>query len=317
MEIHIWYGDRQNFTLGQPQRWVNILGTVTDPPPDMSMRVKLNDGMDQQVSIGPDGLRLRGVGDFNIELATTDLVPGENVVTILGSDSTGTPVSKKMRVVYTPDKTWPLPYQVRWNQVQNIPDAVQVVEGNWLLTSKGIRPVNPAYDRLIVLGDNTWTDYYVRLAITVHKFVPGEQGDLQGGFGILTRWTGHYADGNQPSHEWRPSGAIGWYRARWEDKPPRWRNLNISDAVIEDRAMVETPSLVLEPDHEVIMQMRVKTREGNTSHYTYKVWYPEEPQKLLCDLDANGTPGESPQGSILLIALFADVTIGDIDCYPL
>ena len=225
--------------------------------------------------------------------------------------------SKTITLTYDPQATWSLPTQVRWKDVLQVQDAVQVVDGQWFLSDAGIRPVHPAYDRLVVIGDRTWRDYGIRVTVTLHGFVPGPQGQLQGGFGILTRWNGHYADAFQPSREWRPSGAIGWYRARWEDKPPRYRNFNISDAVIEDREMVASPPMALPPNSTVVMQMEVRSQAGSPSRYDYQVWQPENPDALLCNLTTRGTPGESPAGSVLLIALYADVTIGDIEGYPL
>ena len=294
-----------------------MLGTITEPQRLLALMVRLNGGGYQKLHVGPDGLRLRGPGDFNAEFPVSSLLDGENKVEFLATDHKGRSTSTTVRVNFAAHTVWPLPYHIRWQNAALISDAVQVVDGKWSLSGMGIRPVHPAYDRLIVLGDHNWTDVRVRIALTLHGFVPGDQGHLQGGFGILTRWTGHYADAYKPSREWRPSGAIGWYRARWEDSPALTRNFNISDAVIEDRAKVETTAQHLDMDHPAVFEMSVRSQPGSTSHYHFRTWYQDAPHRLLCDLETEGTPGESAVGSILLIALYTDVTIGDIDCEPL
>jgi hypothetical protein len=314
VDIHLWYGKAQRFGhWGVPQRWINILGTVSEAQEPVSVHYQLNGGPERPLSVGPDGLRLRGEGDFNAEIACPDLQPGANEVVLTAVDRTGQRVTQRVTVAFTPDRRWPLPYRVRWNEVTRIPDVVHVVEGQWQHTLQGIRPRYPAYDRLVAIGDQTWTDYQVQAKLTVHGFVEAQDGHPNGGFGLLMRWTGHYADEHQPSREWRPSGAIGWYRARWEDTPAHVRCLNISDGVIVDTLMVETPPRMLDIGVPHVFQCGVRSRPGTTSLYTLRVWPDGQPDALLCDLSTPGREGESPQGSVLFIALYADVTIGDIE----
>ena len=77
--INVWYGSTQNFgQTGNPQRWINILGNVTDAT---SLTYSLNGGAFKPATIGSiassNPARLSAVGDFNIELATSDLNNGE------------------------------------------------------------------------------------------------------------------------------------------------------------------------------------------------------------------------------------------------
>jgi hypothetical protein len=311
------------------------LGTLSDFDAPVSCHYRLNDGPERPLSVGPDGLRLRGPGDFNAEISVAALRPGENQVLLTAVDRSGRRAEQEVTVDFTPDRRWPLPYRVRWQEVSRISDAVQVVEGRWELTPQGIRPTHPAYDRLIAIGDRTWTDYRVRAGVVVHGFVTPRDVELAGGFGLLMRWTGHYADEHQPSREWRPSGAIGWYRARWEDQPAEVRCLNISDGVIKDTALVETPPRLLEIGVPYVFECGVRSphiansRSAANSHdiprspsdagslYTLRVWEASKPEAPLCDLATRGRAGESPHGSILCIALYADVTIGDLEVTPL
>ena len=209
MDINLWYGTEQNFVLGQPQRWINVLGTITEPQRLLALMVRLNGGGYRKLHVGTDGLRLRGFGDFNAEFPVSFCWMGR-----IRLNSSPPPITKgrststTVRVNFAAHTVWPLPYHIRWQNAALISDAVQVVDGKWSLSGMGIRPVHPAYDRLIVLGDHNWTDVRVRIALTLHEFVPGDQGHLQGGFGILTRWTGHYADAYKPSLSGVPAGRL-------------------------------------------------------------------------------------------------------------
>lgn len=315
LRLEFWYGKQQRYGhVGKPQRWINLLGTAHDA---VSLVYKLNDADPVALSLGPDTLRLAETGDFNAEISCEALLEGKNEITFIAKDANGNSVTESVTVDYTANKTWPLPYKVDWSKVSTISDAVQIVDGRWQLSKDGIRP-NPAYyDRLITLGDMSWRDYKVTLRATLHDFSidpthPWADGGLEGGLGLLFRWSGHVPDEHQPYREWRPNGAIGWYRARWEEKPAKVRCLNISDAVVRDRLMVETTGLELSLNRPYVFQFSVKSQESTTSLYRYRVWAEDNPNELLCDLSCHGNEGETKQGSVLFVCLFADVTLGNI-----
>jgi hypothetical protein len=315
-EIELWYGSRQRFGhLGQPQRWINILGTAKDA---ITLTYSLNGSEFLSLCLGKDTLRLAEPGDFNAEIACDLLREGDNDVVLTATDDKGQRATRTVQVSYTSSQTWPLPYSIDWSTVSNIAEAVQIVDGRWQLSKEGIRTTRPNYDRLITLGDKRWHDYQLTLQATIHDFFiepdhPWADGGLEGGFGLLFRWSGHYVDEYQPHREWRPNGAIGWYRARWEEKPAKVRCLNISDAVVQDRVMTETEALELNLNQPYMFQFSVESQEVGTSLYRYRVWSPDNPDKLLCDLSCRGKEGEASTGSILLVCLFADVTIGNIN----
>ena len=88
--IDVWYGATQQFGhIGDPQPWANILGNVSDADGISSLVYSLNSGPDVNLTVGPDGRRLQSSGDFNIDLATADLVDGANdvVITAIDNDS--------------------------------------------------------------------------------------------------------------------------------------------------------------------------------------------------------------------------------------
>lgn len=316
-EIDFWYGRSQQFgKLGRPQRWINILGTV-EPNGLKSLSFSIADGEERPLNVGPDGLRLRAPGDFNAEILYDELPEGVSTVAFRAEYENETSVEDAVQVGVAPRRHWPLPYSVNWREVSSITDAVQVIDGRWTKSDSGIRSCFAHYDRLVTIGDTEWTDYVAEVHATIHGFtsLPGDTG-TRGGFGLLFRWTGHVADGLQPAREWRPNGAIAWYRARWDETPPLGRNLNISDAVVKDESLAATEPLELDLDTEYVFSFAVHSQEGHTGKYHFRVWKAAEPGAMICDLVTNARKGEVPKGSILVIANWVDVTIGAVTVRP-
>jgi hypothetical protein len=321
--IELWHGRRQRFGQGGvPQRWVNLLGTVHggDGGRPVRLTCSVNAGRAEPLSLGPDGLRLREAGDFNAEIPIDMLKPGDNAVRLEARDDRGRTTVADAIIQWQPGRVWPLPWTVDWTTCPDsdaIADHVQIVDGRWRRTPDGIRPVVAAYDRLVTIGDMTWRDYRVRVAATIHGFEPHPKDPtrLMGGLGILVRWTGHHHDEHQPHREWRPNGAIAWYRTDWEHGS-RIRQFNISDAVVQDVALVASEPHTLAPDEPVLFDFTVRSQSGRPSVYHFRAHPAADPGRLLCDLTTDGRDGEAPRGSVLLIALRCDVTIHSLRVDP-
>jgi len=131
---------------------VNILGNVQDNSGITSLNYSLN-GTTQNLSIGPDGMRLQSSGDFNIEIDRAILRCGSNQVIIQAKDYAGNVKKETVTIEYSCNKVWPRTYSVIWNNVARIQDASQIVDGKWIKEMNGIRPVEIGYDRLIAIGD--------------------------------------------------------------------------------------------------------------------------------------------------------------------
>lgn len=318
LRIELWHGPQQHFgRLGVPQRWINLLGTVHGRADTLTCSI--NAGPAFPLSRGPDGLRLREAGDFNAEIPVDALRPGENHVGLEASDGDRAHTRVDVTIHWHAGNTWPLPYEVDWRRATHTPitDHVQLVEGRWHRDGAGIRPTVVAYDRLATLGDMAWTDYRIRVEATIHGFETNRKdpAHLCGGFGILVRWTGHHHDAHQPHREWRPNGAIAWYRANWE-RGSTLREFNISDAVVEDHALTHSEPVELPPDEPVLFDFAIRSRPGRSNTYHFVASPLGQPQHPYCDLETEGRDGEAPHGSILLIALHCDVTIGRIRVDP-
>jgi len=180
--VDIWYGSEQWFgELGNPQRWVNILGNASSRSGIASLRYSLNGSKWHRLGIGPDDRRLAFKGDFNAEIDVSELLDGLNTVEIAAVNKRGARAVSKVLVHYRQGKTWPMPYHVHWNTLRNIQEAAQVVDGQWKLEPDGIRPATLWYDRMVALGDMSWRDYEVTVPVTIHGFDPAAYNPISAG----------------------------------------------------------------------------------------------------------------------------------------
>ena len=171
--IALWYGPVQHFGApGTTQRWINVLGTVQSEPGLAQLSYHLNQGPAHLLSTGPDGRRLAREGDFNVEIHRDSLQAGENKLVITAVDSVSRAATTTARVLYDRPRSWPLPYAVVWDNVDTLQRAVQIVDGHWQRVPGGIRTVAPYYDRVIAVGDTSWTDYKVSTSVIFHGFTP-------------------------------------------------------------------------------------------------------------------------------------------------
>ncbi|MBX7250398.1 MAG: hypothetical protein K1X50_00350 [Candidatus Promineofilum sp.] len=312
--IDVWYGTTQNFgQLGNPQQWVNIPGTATGTT---SLKYSLNGGPDQTLSLGPTGERLYGAGDFNIELAITELVEGANTVLIKANDGV-TQVTKTVTVNYDAGNTWPMPYTANWSALGSVQAGAQVVDGRWAILGGRLENVVPGYDRLMAIGDMSWTDYEVTVPVTVNSLNTAEWGPPSNGagVGIIVRWQGHEGT-SQPRDYWRHFGALAWYRwAPNGDTAFELRGNGGGASNIVDKRTDRT----IELSTPYIFKMSVQTSPlaGAPSNYRFKFWRASDPEPPEWYLSAPGNIGEPSTGSILLVAHQAMVSFGNVTVKPI
>ena len=177
---------------GNPQVWINVLGRVSGTPPVTSLTYSLNGGPDVPLLIGSNLKRLFDAGDFNIELATSQLIDGANTILIKAQD--GVSQSTKTVIVnYDAGNVWPLPYTANWGALGSIQAGAQVVDGLWAINGGRLETVAPGYDRLVAIGDMSWTNYEVTVPVTVLSLNTAGWGSPSNGAGVglIARWTGH------------------------------------------------------------------------------------------------------------------------------
>ena len=310
--INIWYGSKQRFGhLGIPQRWVNVLGSVSNPETVAKLTYSLNGGPEQELSMGKDLFRLAEPGDFNIEIDYHDLHAGRNRVTITASDTQGGRRSKSVTLRFTPDQRWPLPYSIDWSKVAKIQDVVQVVDGRWGLGPDGIRTLAPYYDRVLAIGDMSWTDYEVTVKVTFHSFSDSKKRGGVTHAGIGLRWDGHHTDGKQPRVKWYPLGAATEFTLLPELQECRWRILGDN----QKKAYAADP-YTISLGKAYFLKSEVRTLPDNTTQYGVKIWDAEMPEPAEWDLVTTEDCNDEKSGSALLVAHHSDVTFGSVSVKP-
>ena len=90
--IDLWYGSRQQTcAVGQPQRWYNVLGRVEPAAQVVRMIARTDSGV-YPLTLGPDGRRLVGPGDFNFEVDLEAMTTGEHHVCLTAEYRDGTEI---------------------------------------------------------------------------------------------------------------------------------------------------------------------------------------------------------------------------------
>jgi len=308
--IQVWYGDQQY--VGDPgvaQPFFNVLGNVLDADGVASLSYTLNGASSAPLNIGPDQKRLAGLGDFNIELPIASLVPGLNTVAITALDGMGEATNHTVLVDYLSGNVWPENYVIDWNQVQNLQDVAQVVDGNWEVANGILRPLQVGYDRLVAVGDATWVDYEVVVPITIHGYSPDGflPGSNRPGVGLLMRWVSHLPPG-QPQHNFR-LGAIGFYRIDQDGtgKLEMWTEDSKATPGLQRTLAYEVP---------YVFKMQVETL-ASSHQYRFKVWEQGQPEPPAWDLVEDQALSEPSSGALVLVAHHMDVSFGTVTVTPL
>lgn len=332
--ISVWYGDRQSFGQhGDPQQWINILGSVRDIESDIDLLTyTLNGkpgytvlGVPGKLMVGPfpvksDPRRLYYKGDFIIDMDKDDLKDGLNEVVITAKNGAGLETKKTVTVEYEKGNVWELPYHIDWNSVDDAQDVVQFVDGLWIWNSSGIRPVRPAYDRLFAVGDMTWKNYEVLMPVTLHSYDEKafrSQVSNQAGIGFILRWQGHCDKPKlsipcyQPKCGWLNMGSLMFYFFRLN------RADYISIYMEGDRGYTvnSRAPVLIEPEKSYWFRARVKT-DGNGHNYYLKVWEAGYAEPEEWSLTRLGEKDGLKTGSFLMILHHVDATIGNISITP-
>lgn len=305
--IDVWYGFDQEFgSFGQPQRWVNILGNVTDPEGVASLNYTLNgSGPPVSLRLGPDNRRLALPGDFNADLDIDDLIAGQNNLVLTAMDVMGNETTETVTVDFQPAPVWPLPYAIDWSALatpEEIQDVAQVVDGEWRLENGNVRTAEPGYDRLIAIGDMTWEDYEVTVPITLNS-KPGFYG-----VGVLLRWNGHTdvpVVTSNPKSGWFPLGAILWV---WGSSIQIYGN---------DGEILDSENRSFSIGTTYWIKARVETVPGVGGLYRMKVWENGQPEPATWDLTGQEQLSDPQEGSMMLLAHQVDVSFGNVVIQPI
>lgn len=320
-KIEVYYGDEQRFGFqGNPQPRINILGVVSSHEAVETLTFTLNGGVAHRLNMGVDLRRLSRPGGFNAEIERKDLRDGENIVVLEAKSRAGGPVVRRtVRVRYAAGRTAPLPCTIKWSEARRIDDVAEVMDGHWQLTPDGVRTLDPYYDRVIAIGDTTWTDYEAVTSVIFHKFLAdviapkGPPYSNHGHASVLLRWQGHPDDGNQPRVKWHPCGGLAMWRADAGTSGSEWVWQGGESGIIGR----EGKKRLLELGRRYLIRARVETLPGPKTRYSVKGWAAGEPEPTEWDLVALDREKDLQSGSFLLVAHHSDVTFGNVEIRPL
>ncbi|MEM7112267.1 MAG: hypothetical protein AAF614_07535 [Chloroflexota bacterium] len=306
--INIWYGPQQQFgQVGNPQPWINILGNV-DVDQVQTLSFTLNGGEAAELVLGPDERRLIAPGDFVVELHREWLSAEENCVELTAVSRAGETTTTSV-IVEDQTKSWPLPYEIKWDEVDDLLEVVQPIDGWWVLEEGGVRthPTQVGYDRVLAVGDESWTDYEVTVSITPHSLDESAFGSpisITPAIGIINRWHGHTNEPVACPHihcGWEPHGALNWYSF----------DVNHLQVFTKPPDGVDAVPFPIEFGQTYWFKARVETTA--VGHlYRYKAWPDGEAEPADWMLYRMTNKLNLAHGSFLLVAHHVDATFGDL-----
>jgi hypothetical protein len=307
--INVWYGNTQAFgALGNPQQWVNILGSVNDAAGISSLTYTLNGGPSLPLARGPDTRRLQETGDFNAEISLADLLNGTNDVLFRATNGQGATSTRAVALTYTAGRVWPSTFTADWGAVSRVQDRAQVIDGAWTIDGGAVRPVVLGYSRAFAIGDLAWENYEITCPVTIRSidaagFVPPSAAP---GCGVIARWTGHRerVPGEQPRTAGTPVGGALWYGFKFE-------RLSITDFSALD--VPDMSGSKLELGTAYVWKLRVQTLPIGDTLYAAKVWPASEAEPAAWSLATTDDSTDVASGSALFTANYADALFGKID----
>ncbi|MBN1479381.1 DUF1349 domain-containing protein [candidate division KSB1 bacterium] len=305
--ISFFYGDSQPFGHhGIPQRYVNVLGTISDTEMLKASFFSLNAAASETLKLGSDRKRLGYAGDFNIELHTHSLQTGYNSVTVTVVQNDQTTTNKTIDLLWQPYRSNPSSHAVKWDTVRNIQHVAQVIDGKWMISDGMLRTAEVGYDRLVALGDTSWANYEMTVPVKIHNYYTRSAEGGGPGVGLVARWKGHSGD-DRPRLD-HPYGILAWYKM---GSPPTdfYRLCLFKDG---DQMVAEDLSgCKLDLNTVYMFKLKVMNAVNGLTAYSYKVWPQQESEPLEWSLTA--TVAGPSTGSLLLVAHKVDVSFGDIE----
>jgi regulation of enolase protein 1 (concanavalin A-like superfamily) len=307
--ISVWYGPKQTFGAhGQPQRWVNILGSVKDLNGIASLTYRLNGAPGVGLSLGENAVRLPMPGEFNAEIDAASLHAGANQVVFTAVDIAGHTSTSTVTVNKITGTSWPLPYAIKWSG--STPNAqAQVADGHWIVQPDGtIRNSDIGYDRLVTIGQaNTWSQYVATVHVKINSMDPDGSA-----VGIAAGWQGATSDlhGILPHDQPRtghPFPALFEYD-HGGGQPTQLDIYANTDAHPEQPLVVRKPTnLSLGVTYS--FKFRVTDTGFGGSLFQFKIYRTGAPEPAAWLLQ---TTGDLSRGSIVLVAHRADVNFGSV-----
>jgi len=171
-EVEIWHGLHQKVGhLGNAQDDFNVMGKVSPADSIASLTYRLNDGPFIRLNFGEDTpgyRRFAELGHFNADIPISELQSGANRVEIIATDGKGRKTNQEV-IVDLQSGSCPLPVYIDWSKITDPQDVGQYVDGHWELESDGLRTKHMGYDRIFLIGEKSWQDYEITVAVIINQ----------------------------------------------------------------------------------------------------------------------------------------------------
>ena len=223
------------------------------------------------------------------------------------TDGVGNVESTTVTVINHAAPVWPQTYTADWSTATSVTELGVPLDGRWTLDpvngTVSVEIADQGYDRILLIGDDTWTDYELTASITLRQINPTPS-PLSGraGFGYIVNWNGHndtVAPGSQPLQGYLPDpstptpfGAITW-----------WRNDRIG--IFDHNATSQVEGTAMQVTEGATYRTKLQVdRQGLATTYRYKMWVDgaAEPTSWDAVFTSPGGSDEPLSGSVGLLA---------------
>jgi hypothetical protein len=353
--IKVWHGLKQKIGhLGMPQEDFNLMGEVSGPDSVVSLKYRLNDKPEIELTIGRGEYgfrRLAMEGHFNADIPVNNLNIGQNKITLTALDSKGKSVSVTVYIEKT-FGNYPLPVYIDWKKVSNPQNVGQYIDGEWILEENGLRTKHSGYDRIFLIGDQNWKDYEVTVPVTINQVdIPSLPRTFKNGLGLLLRFSGHIVGGYrqfpaaQPKWGYQPFGGIGWLRwkkGKQNEAPSQQfytgyadETLDFEDYPVEPGGTywmkMQCETLAELPQVPMIQEKAITLKDGTKidipeipiekeviTLYSFKIWDQDQPEPEGWSWQvAQVSRHALRSGALALLAFHVDATFGNILVTPI
>jgi len=304
--VELWGGlDQVHGARGTTQQWIGLGGRVSDPDGVAELRYSLDGGAWRRLNVGPDGLRLSRAGDFSVELDRLLLAAGPHTVLLRAMDLLGEISITSVKVTIRKDAVWPTTFGLDWGSALDVQSTAEVVDGRWKVVDGLARPVEPGFDRLLAVGERTWThDYRVAMPVQVGSF---DDSAPHSGVGVAVGWQGH--TGTQQPRLGHPFSALCFYYRERTGLPYRLLLMGTGDKVVTR----DLSGFTMQPGRSYEIVLTQTSNGDGTASYTC--------QAQAVDGGPSGSASVSAvlvsrPGSALLVAHQADLGIGRVVVSP-
>jgi hypothetical protein len=204
-----------------------------------------------------------------------------------------------------------LPCTIDWSKVSKIQDVAQIVDGKWVIQPDGtLRSLQVGYDRLVAIGDMSWTNYQVTVPITFHA-----KRSTDFGTGVVTGWQGHTECGGQSGcvtgsqpRTGHPFFGLAWWINHFYD------NVDVEEIYANSPSYFEDPLINVPKVYALgtpyMLKFRVKRNSPSGTHYSLKIWPVGSQEPSTWDLEVDDS--DTTLGSIVLGSYMGDVSYGTV-----